>query len=217
MKKRIRQFIILGLSGIFFLGCARTATLIGTVGAQITLQVNYRGELKSDNRYFIVFGTTAAPEIPFIPNEMVQPGDAVQDTQVDYFTKFYSSWSDYVLVQGLSAKLVPGFFTRTGTPEAQGLFDISRPANNSFSVRFALNRLRSGNTIPDKLFVDIVSVSSTNRVADNLSFNNFGTGTISTLVVKTDQGTNQQGQDSDAENGVSDLSLDILDYTISVQ
>ena len=154
--------------------------------------------------------------VPFIPFELVPPGEAVTDTQINYFTDFYSSWTDYALVQGQVAQLIRGPFTSGGTPEALQLSEFTRPTNSTFSLTYALNRMSFGATTPEFLYIDIVSVGRDNKVADNLSFN-LPAGTLSTLQMRTDQGTSLSYSDLDAAGAVINGSLDIQNYTISVQ
>lgn len=213
----VSQFLITFVIIILLIaisGCAKTVTTIGAVGSQITFDVSFREAMNPQYRYFIMLGKTNAPHIPFSPNEMVQPWEGVTDTQVNYFTDFYSTWGNYLLIQGQNAALVPGPFVTSTTVEAQSLFDFTRPSPNRFVVSLALNRMSFGNATPQNLFVDIIAVNGQNKVVDNLS-NNALLGTDSTLVVPTDQGTRKTGQD-ETQSSV-DGALDITDYVITIQ
>ncbi|HTY12737.1 MAG TPA: hypothetical protein VMD02_00955 [Candidatus Omnitrophota bacterium] len=160
-----RRFVIsLIFAALLLAGCSRTITTIPTYGSQMAVEVDFRGNIDlSKNRYFMIISTTESFSYPVLPpdgttlDEFLEPGDnPVNGNKADYFTKYYSTWYAYIVLDNMGFSLGRGPFS-ISTPVTRepvaALPYISNVVN--FSVR--LDQI-FGNNIPDTIYFDIVSV-----------------------------------------------------------
>ncbi len=158
---------------ILLCGCAKVVTPEFQPGKTITINVNFMSALDTiNNKYYIIFNKNAAPQIPFDPNQFVEPGEIAQQPNIDYYGQIYPTWMDYIVLDGNTFYLVAPPYTSEAIPTREALATINGPYSNSFMLTLDLSRL--GNFVDsDRLNFDILSVDKTAKIVeDNLSLDN---------------------------------------------
>lgn len=150
-------------------GCSRTVTKIVDYGSQLTVTVNFRDTVDVTNhRYFVVFSTVEAYSIPLPPpdstDEFLEPGTAPRVGDMSaYFSKYYSTWSAYIIVDSMGYSLARGPFAVTDPITRETFAGLGTVGSNlSFTIR--LDQI-FGASIPQNIVFDIISV---NYPTDNL-------------------------------------------------
>ncbi len=144
-------------------GCSRTVTTIPTYGSQMMVEVDFRQTIDvTKNRYFMIISTNESFSYPILPpegttlDEFLEPGDnPVTGDKSDYFTKYYSSWYAYIVLDNMGFSLANGPFSAATPVTRTPLSSLSYPSNTvMFSVR--LDQI-FGNNVPDRIYFDIIS------------------------------------------------------------
>lgn len=154
---------ILSVLIIWGWGCARTVTPLVSYGQQMTVTVTLRGTLESyANRYLLVLSANNNFQIPDFPNfdlntpEFIEPGMIpLAGNTADYYTKYYSTWAGYVVLDRNQFFSVKGPFVYGQTVSREVFSNVSTP-NTVISFTFSVNRVFD--IIPDTIYFDFVSV-----------------------------------------------------------
>ena len=188
-------------------GCAKTMTERVPFGSTVSVSVDFASNIDfSGSKYYFVVASGSDYQIP-LPSpkyEFVEPGIPPTDPQVDYF-QYYDTWSGYVVVDAGMIYLVPGPFTSSGESYQRIPVGGPIPVGRNISFHFSVDQL-FGSSPPDTLYFDIVSVASTHYIADHLD--------RSGVILKY-EGMIASG--SDEGGSCTNPSLDILDWTVSIQ
>jgi hypothetical protein len=212
----IRSLLIVLIVCLFITGCANTVTQIVTYGDQMTVQVTLRGDYDAlANRYFLVLASNDNLAIPLPPPdnityEMLEPGDTpIQGTVADYYTKYYDTWSGYVIVDPGGYYLVKGPFVQNQTNTREAIANLGS-ASKTLSFDFNLSKI-FGSTVPDEIYFDFVTVAWPNGQAklsvDHLTSTNAYISKVSGSILSIDDG----------EDPGIDAALDIVRCNVEIQ
>lgn len=204
------------LIGVLIAGCSNTVTQMPSFGNELLCEVNMAGTVDLvNNRYFILFSTLEAYQIPLPPpnsqDEFLEVGDEPQPgglSKYDYFNKYYSTWTAYVVADSSGYSFVKGPFIYGATPSKEAFASIDSSSNKlSFSIQ--LERI-FGNTLPQHIYFDVITVSypanSLKILADRITPPTVSFDPIKgTIMTKTDE-----------INLSSPPSLEITGYKISL-
>lgn len=196
-------------------GCSRTVTNIVDYGSQLTVTVNFRDTLDvTNNRYFIVFSTVEAYGIPLPPpdstDEFLEPGAAPRVGDMSsYFSKYYSTWSAYIIVDSLGYSLARGPFAVTD-PITRETFAGLGTVGKSLSFTIRLDQI-FGASVPQNIVFDIISVS---YPADDLKILK---DRISPPVRKIEKTRGSALTENSATNTSISGSLDIQSWTVKIE
>lgn len=196
-------------------GCSRTVTKIVDYGSQLTVTVNFRDTLDvTNNRYFVVFSTVEAYSLPLPPpdstDEFLEPGAAPRVGDMSaYFSKYYSTWSAYLIVDGLGYSLARGPFAVTD-PITRETFAGLGTVGQSLSFTIRLDQI-FGASVPQNIVFDIISV---NYPTDNLKILKDRTSPPVRKIEKTRGSlvTESPGSDTSIAG-----SLDIISWTVKIE
>ncbi len=214
---RIRKLIAMaGLLSLVCMqtGCAKTVTTLFEADEKppktISIDVTFAGTPDgAAGKYFIVFADAAGPQIPFDPEQFVEPGEVPQSPIHDYYQAFYLTWKNYVVIDG-PAFFVPGAFTSEAVPTKEAIHFTTDSGLNKFTVTFDMSMEVS---FGDRMYFDIVAVDKAFKIVkDNLSP---GGNTASINYFYTKSGTLAQG--TDESSGASFDPLDITSWRVYVQ
>lgn len=171
---RLKVFILTALL-LFSAGCSRTVTPLFPAGKNITIDINFRGGIDTGdygNRYYIIFNNNSAPNIPFMNTgvQFVEPGIIPDQPDIDYYGKYYSTWKNYIVLDGNTYSLVYGPFTSEAVPTKETIATWNANEPGRMLVSFDIGRL---GVLTDRLNFDFVTVNKeTKMVMDNLSIDN---------------------------------------------
>ena len=204
-------------------GCAKTVTVLPDIGNQLQMQITFRGNIDPTvNKYYIVL-SSASPKIPYQGTYFFGPGEPYDSTKLnvgsgylsDYYTNYFTSWSDFILLKDSSFFITNGPFTSTASHESYATatsllvfrtISSSDPdALKKINLTIPFNRLSS---LPVTLCFNFVSVDKDGymrdylRSTDNSISTNVGT-TISERRETTDMSI--------------DPGLDIISWSMVVQ
>jgi hypothetical protein len=148
---------------IFSFGCASYVTTIPSFGNQLVLELTYRGNIDmTNNRYFIVIGTTENFQIQMKPYEFIEPTEVPSsppDLPNDNYFSYYQTWQSYFVseVTG-SLSLINGPFVTT---EGYTRNPISNQDPDLYQITLTcpLSYIY-GSAIPDKIYFNVVSVNN---------------------------------------------------------
>lgn len=193
-------------------GCSRTVTTMPTFGSELNVEITLGSAADViNNRYFVIFSTIESYQIPLPPpnsqDEFLEPGNTPQPgakTLSEYFSQYYSTWSNYVVIDSQGYSLVNGPFIATNSVTREFLSGLGTVTDKlAFTVR--LDKL-FGATLPKQVYIDIISASypqnSLKVLKDRISppTNNFEP-IKGTIITKSDE-----------TNSDIDPSLDILSW-----
>jgi len=211
-------FLFILIITFFIAGCSRTVTQMPSFGSEVDVEITLAGNADvANNRYLIIFSTLESYQVPQIPpntmDEFLEPGDEPLPggtTKEAYYTKYYSTWSGYVVVDNLSGyTLVKGPFI-SGTVASREILSTLGTVSNTLSFKFSLEKL-FGTTLPQQIYVDIVSVyypiSDAKTLKDATSPPTYGFSPI--------KGTYLSPPDDGIDLSI-DPSQDILHWKVSV-
>jgi len=205
-------FVICHLSFVIFLcGCAKTETPLFSAGKHLTIDINFKGNIDTTlNKYYIIFNNNAAPKIPFMPEEFVEPGETPSQPDVDYYGKYYPTWKNYIVLDGNSFYFVKGPFTSEAAPTKEVMAVWS--GAESRKIAFTMDMAKLAPTA-DRLNFDFITVDKASKIVkDNLSPLN---SSPSPYYVFTISDSIAEGRDE--TTAVSRESLDILDWRVIIQ
>lgn len=165
MSGAIKLLSILLVCSPSLAGCAKTVTHIVSYGSQMTVEVTLRGNYDATaNRYFLVLGSSSNLAVPLPPpdnisyDEMLEPGDTpVQGAVADYYSTYYDTWAGYIIIDPDGYYLVKGLFVQNQTNTREAIANLGSPSNK-LSFDFNLSKI-FGNSIPDPIYFDFVSVA----------------------------------------------------------
>ena len=215
LKGRSRITGLLFIVGLLFVimlcGCAKTVTPLFPAGNHITVSIDYRGNIDPIlNRYYIIFNNNAAPKIPFMPIQFVEPGEIAQQPEINYYLDYYPSWKAYIVLDGNALYFVRGPYTSEAVPTKEVMATWSGMEIKRIEVTFNLDKFDS---LAERLNFDFVTVDKeTKIVKDNLSPLN---SSPSPYYVFTIADSTVSG--SDETTTVTRESLDILDWRVLIQ
>lgn len=215
---RFKCCLLLVVSCLFLVGCAKTVTQVVTYGTQMTVEVTLRGTMEVDaNRYFMVLADNPSFKIPLPPpdnpkkDEFIEPGTQpfLGGDIADYYINYYSTWSGYVVVDPGGFSSVKGPFVQTQAITRE-LFASLGEINTKIRFTFSLDRI-FGATIPDTIYFDFVSVNwptgAQKLSADHLFYTNAYISKVSGSTVTV----------TDGEYEVIDPALNILSCVVTIQ
>ncbi|MFA4905417.1 MAG: hypothetical protein WC645_02815 [Candidatus Margulisiibacteriota bacterium] len=160
MTRRLVISLVLAL--LLMGGCSRTVTSIVDFGSQLSITANFRDTIDvTNNRYFVVFSTVEAYSIPLPPpdstDEFLEPGAAPRvGDMTTYFSKYYSTWTAYIIVDSLGYSLARGPFTVTD-PVTRETFAGLGTVGSSISFTIRLDQI-FGASVPQNVVFDIIAV-----------------------------------------------------------
>jgi len=203
--RSIKLMIIIMLC-CFSCGCARSVVERVPSGERVVASINFASNLNfAKNKYYMMISSSPAYQLPFYPYEFIEPGYPPVDPQIDYY-KFYSTWSGYVVVDGGMVYLIPGPFT--STTESYQRIQIGGPLGlgRNMSFQFRLEQI-FGASLPDVVYFDFISVDESRFLKDHLFPPSKSIMKYEGMIV------------SGSDEGSSDIdpSLDILDWSVSIQ
>jgi hypothetical protein len=208
-----RAVIAISLLLLMFViaGCAKVVTPVFPPGKHITIEINFKDNIDtSTNKYYILFNNNSAPIPPFMPTQFVEPGEIPSQTDVDYYGLYYSTWKNYVVLDGNAYSLVKGSFTSEATPTKEVIATWSGADPKQILLTINMSQL---GTLTPRLNFDFVTVDKTTKlVEDNLSPLN---SSPSTYYVYTISDTTASG--TDEETAGIRPSADILNWKVLVQ
>jgi hypothetical protein len=192
-------------------GCAKVVTPVFPPGKHITIEVNYKQNIDTAlNKYYIIFNNDAAPQIPFMPIQFVEPGETPAQPEIDYYGQYYPAWKSFIVLDGNAFSFVEGPFTSEAVPTKEVIATWSGAESKRILLTFEINKL---GTLTNRLNFDVVSVDKTTKlVKDNLSPLN---SSPSTSYVFTISDSTATGSDEET-SGISE-SGDILYWRVLVQ
>jgi len=206
MKKYDLFIILLFICVLALNGCSKTVTERVPIGARLVASINFASNIDyANNKYYMVIANNPNYQLPFSPYEFIEPGIPPKDPQVDYF-KFYSTWSAYVIVDAGVAYLVPGPFISSTETYSRIQISSPLPIGGNVSFQFRLDQV-FGDTPPDVIYFDFMTVDQSRLLMDHLT-------PPSKSIMKYD-GMIVSGSDEGTSS--IDLSLDILDWSVSIQ
>ena len=192
-------------------GCAQTVTPVFNAGKYITIEIDFKANIDTiQNKYYMFFNNNAAPQIPFMPVQMVEPGDVPSQPDVDYYGRYYSAWTNFIVLDGNAFTLVKGPYTSEAVPTREVLATWSGADSKQILFTFDISKLGA---LTDRLNFDFVTVDKAAKlVNDNLTFLN---SSPSTNYVYTISNSIASGSD-EATPGIRE-SEDILNWKVMVQ
>ena len=130
----------------------------------MTVTANFRGNVDlSKNKYFMIISTNESYSFPILPpegtslDEFLEPGDLpVVGDKADYFTKYYSTWNSFIVLDNLGYYLERGPFSITNTLTRE-IVSSSIPQSSYLSFTIRLDRI-FGAPFPENIYFDIISV-----------------------------------------------------------
>ena len=166
-KTRVTHYALLLTLVVFCIGiltaCARTVTPLINYGEQMSVEVTLAGTLEADaNRYFLVLSANSNFQIPYFPTpdlntpEFIEPGMIpMQGSAIDYYTKYFSTWAGYVVLDRKQFFSVRGPFSYGQAASREVLSNLGAP-DAKIKFTFRLNRIFD--IIPDTIYFDFVTV-----------------------------------------------------------
>ncbi|MFA5840387.1 MAG: hypothetical protein WC890_07035 [Candidatus Margulisiibacteriota bacterium] len=197
-------------------GCSRYVTPVVNYGEQMTVVVTLRGALNvTANRYFLVMSSGSSLAVPLPPPdnpyyyEMIEPGTIpINNSIVDYYNTYYSTWSGYVIADN------GGFFTVMGpfvSGEAITRESLANLGDLTTTVRFVVPLNKIFATTPSTIYFDLVTVNWPDGLpkipVDHLTTTNAYISKISGSYITVE----------DSEDLSIDSSLDILSCYVEIQ
>ena len=186
-------FVVCALTLALSFGCAKTVTVLPNVGNQLKMEVTFRGDIDSTaNKYYIVL-SSSSPAIPYPGTYFFGPGESYDSNKLNvstdlsyYYTNYYSSWSDLILLKDSSFLITNGPFVSAAlhtayTPSLLVFRAISSSdpdALKKINLTLFFNRLSS---LTPTLYFNFVSVDKDGfmrdylRSTDNSISTNIGT------------------------------------------
>ena len=201
-------------------GCARTVTVLPDAGNQLQLEITFRGEIDpSANRYYLVLSGTSVL-LPYTGTYFFGPGEAYDTDKLNvstdlayYYTNYYSTWTDFILLKDSSFLITNGAFVSstlhtTYTPSLLIFRTIPSEdpdANKKINLTLFFNRLSS---LPSTLYFNFISVDKDGYMRDYLrsTDNSISTNTGSAISEKRE-----------TEDPAIDGGLDIISWNMVVQ
>lgn len=211
------QITIAAIGLLLLAGCSRTVTQMPTFGSEVNIEIDLAGTANvTGNRYFIVFSTIEAYQIPLSPpdslDEFLEPGDEPQPgtkSKADYFGQYYSTWAGYVVIDSQGYSVVKGPFNIT-TPISREAIGGLGNLTDKFNFNLRLDRI-FGATLPEKIYFDIITASypanSSKLLSDRIS--------PPVIYFEPIKGTIVSKSDVDTAS-VSEPSLDIDNWKINL-
>jgi len=213
-----RLFVIsLFIFCLILTGCSRTVTVIPSFGTQMTVTATFRGNIDlSNNRYFMVISTNESYSFPMLPpeggslDEFLEPGDSpVVGDKADYFTKYYSTWHSYIILDSLGYYLVRGPFAITNTITRE-LISSTIPQTNYLNFTIRLDRI-FGASLPDNIYFDVISVDypagAQKYLKDHIAPPGRSISSVSGSILS---------QNDEVKDDINE-SLDIISWSVSIE
>ena len=193
-------------------GCAKTVTTLFEAGETPpkTISIDVTFASTPEGVCYILFGDSAPVQVPFRPDEFVEPPNLPVYTPKDYYSTFFPTWKNYIKIDG-GALFIPGPFTTSEavtTPEVMAVYKGDQPNKITLTFDMTMEAPYKG-----QLYFDIVTVDKINpMVEDNLSpLNN----SVSTNFIYTRSQTLTEGTD-EATPGIPG-GMDIQSWRIYIQ
>ncbi|OGC07284.1 hypothetical protein A2526_04875 [candidate division WOR-1 bacterium RIFOXYD2_FULL_36_8] len=188
-----------------------------SLGNELYVEINLEGTANvSNNRYFVIFSTMESYQIPLPPpdsiDEFLEPGNDPQPgltTKESYYTKYYSTWNAYVVIDSFGYNFVKGPFV-FGTESTREIISTLGSLTNKLAFKVNLEKI-FGTNIPNNVYFDIVSVdyptNSEKILKDRISPPVYDFATISGTVVTQ----------SDIDDPKITTSLDIKTWMVRLE
>ncbi len=187
-------------------GCARMVTERVPIGDQMVVDFYLRGNFDFANKYYFLISTDQYYQVPTPPLEFIEPGVPPGIPGEDYY-RFYSTWSDYVVMKNGLTFLVKGPFT--GSQETYTTIQIGSFSDSTNHISFILPLDQVfGASIPATVYFNIISVDdlASRQLKDSISPPTRSITTYAGISVS----------DTDPEDPI-DGSLDIRSWTVSIR
>ncbi|MBI5078912.1 hypothetical protein HZB08_02700 [Candidatus Saganbacteria bacterium] len=208
--------LLLVVSCLLLVSCARSVTQIVNYGDQMAVEVTLAGTMDaSANRYFLILSSTPDYKIPLPPPdnpswEALEPGSQPQQgAAADYYSNFYATWTGYVIVEPGGCLLAKGPFVQNQTVSRETLSTLSE-IDNKIRFNFRLDRV-FGAAVPAQIYFDFISVpwpSGAAKIpADHLSSTNNYISKVSGSILTV----------NDEVNVSLDPARDIISCKVAVQ
>lgn len=203
--------MIMIFAGSLLSGCAKTVTPVFPAGKHLVVDINFKSAIDTNqNKYFIFFNNDSAPQLPFMPIQFVEPGEISPQPNIDMYGQYYSTWKEYVVLDGNSFYFVKGPFTSEAVPSREVVATWTGSQSSRITLTLNLSEFK---TLTNRLNFDFVTVDkSTKLVKDNLSTLN---SSPSPYYVLTVSDSIVSGSD-EATAGILD-NQDILNWRVLVQ
>ena len=198
-------------------GCSKTVTTIPIFGTQMIVTATFRGNIDlSKNRYFMIISTNESYSFPILPpegtsrDEFLEPGDSpVIGDKADYFTKYYSTWHSYIILDSLGYYLVRGPFAATNTSTREPI-SSTIPQTNYLNFTIRLDRI-FGASLPDNIYFDIISVDypagAQKYLKDHIAPLSRNISSVSGSILS---------QNDEVKDDI-DESLDIISWSVNIE
>ena len=220
--------ILLLITVIFFCGCAKTVTPLPQLGNELKINIRFRSNVDpSKYRYYIIFSEKVIkiPYSTYPVNYFFGPGEDydknsmdVSTYLVDYYTRYFITWNDFVLLKDNVYNMTNGPFTDSTLHATYkpSLLDYRSVASGdvagqkTISVTVYFNRLSS---VPPILYFNFAAVDPTGCTSGGylLDYLRATDNTISTV-----QGTSITGKIEPQDLSI-DGALDITSWDMTIQ
>ena len=183
-KNVFKLLILLLLSLACFSGCARTVETQSNI-LEMHVHLEFRGPVDTSQfRYLLIFSPSQAPVLPAAtpPYYFPTPGRSFDEVTASqnggiqsYYQRFYSTWSDYIVISPAATVLYPSKSTA---------FSSTTTNNASYQTAsgFSATTLIGTTTIDCRFFVQALSPSSPTKLFFKFATSLINDGTQSGLL-----------------------------------
>lgn len=208
-------FYFLIFTFTFITGCARQVTQIVTYGSEMNVEITLRGDFDVvNNRYFMILAEEESFSIPLPPpdslDEFLEPGTSPQIGDIaDYYTKYYSTWDAYILVDNNGYRLAKAPFT-VGTQPTYESIALLEETSNKLSFNLGLGEI-FGTSVPSNIYFDIITVDypidDQKFLKDRISPPTYNISKIQSSLVEQE----------DEEDLSIEAGLDIINWKVRIE
>jgi hypothetical protein len=213
-------FCILSFAFILFSsGCARTVTPLWTYGDQMLVEVTMKGAIATNaNRYFLALSLDPNYKIPLPPPdldqeapEFIEPGmTPLVGSPEAYYTKFFSTWSGYIVLDLNEYYLAKGPFV-INQSFTREVISVLEETGEKITFSFRLEQMFGALPDQTQIYFDFVSVpwpdGEEKIPTDHLPSTNNYISNIAGSIFSVD----------DLEDPSLDPSLDIVKCRVEIQ
>ncbi len=216
-----RVLIVLMLFASIFAGCAKNVTVLPNIGNQLNIEITFRGDVNSTaNKYYLIFGSLS-PNVPYKGMYGFAPGEsydldklnAISSNLTLYYTNYFSSWNDFVLLNNDVFYLTKGPFVVANHASFTSSYLNARIlpsphdalSDKKIALSFSFYRL---SVLPSDLYFNFVAVDPSGIVSDYLR--------SSDNKINVNYGTSIPERLEPSDSSVNP-SLDIISWSMSVQ
>ncbi|MFA5928785.1 MAG: hypothetical protein WC838_05775 [Candidatus Margulisiibacteriota bacterium] len=222
MQNKVYYSIII-LLAVFLSGCASVVTQKDLVGNKLRVEITFAGPVSAQARYYFVFSYNSEPLFPDVnllpyligPGESYDPqaiivGDSRREISY-YYQNYFSSWGDYVLLEGNSFYLTKGAFPAVASDNVhygfqRSVLERDQSADvNKIVLYFDLTNLNRGTAFANCYF-NLLAVDANRKLSDRLDI----AGQFRNIAGEYRAGTDQGDQTIAS-------SLDIIAWQVRVE